>query len=147
MTEPAAKSANDKFIYVLATRAAPAASKIGLTPDINAVPQNEGTMVWIGAPSGGADDIVRDAGATLERYRTGSDWLAITADAAVAAISAAAFRCNRTILQLTIDQAEQVEKIATAKPKRQSLTYTQFMCRCCLVSFIVVIVLYKAAGF
>jgi T5orf172 domain len=116
------------FIYVI--KGVNGLCKIGITANPNArIAQLRSALsfamdfAWIGAPKAETIAIEREAHAMLAKYRKpGSEWFAVSPDAAVGAVHAAAFRLGQPVLDLDAMQAEQIVAVAAQLPNKKPST-------------------------
>jgi Meiotically up-regulated gene 113 len=106
---------SDKFLYVVRGGGL---VKIGITNNPNArlaQLQSASTapldFAWIAAASDATAAIEREAHNMLAEHRRNGEWFEIQPDAAVGAISAAAYRRGRQLLSVTPERAEQIRQI------------------------------------
>jgi len=131
LTQPrsaaAANDPNESFLYVIKSDSG--LCKIGISANPNArlaqlrsasaVPLE---FAWIGAPKDNTVAIEREAHSMLDKYRRGGEWFAISPDAAVGAIHAAAYRLAQPVLDLDAAKAEQIRQIAAQLPNKKPST-------------------------
>jgi hypothetical protein len=118
---------NESFLYVVKSDSG--LCKIGISSNPNArlaqlrsasaVPLE---FAWIGAPKDNTVAIEREAHAMLDKYRRGGEWFAISPDAAVGAVHAAAYRLGQPVLDLDAGKAEQIRQIVAQQPSKKPST-------------------------
>jgi hypothetical protein len=76
------------------------------------------TFRWIGAPKGDVIAIEKETHRLLNQYRKAGEWFRCSPDLAVAAIHSVAYKRSQPVLDLSVDQAAQIVRVAN-QPQRK----------------------------